>query len=75
MNDDDPVAPWEEFPYPPISMGWRMGDGEDFFYYWVAWWDLLTEREQAEYLSRHRASPDWVDWAADRRRWLRSPIA
>lgn len=50
MKNDDPAAPWEEFPYPPISMGWRMGDGEDFFHEWVMFWDGLTDLEAGRIL-------------------------
>ena len=61
-------APWEEFPYPPLSMGWRMGDGQDFWFRWFAIWDSWSEEQRAAYLALHVPPPDWRAFLLDRAR-------
>ena len=66
---EEPVAPWEAFPYEPGSMGWRMGPGEDVYFAWAQFWASLNEADQERYLRDHPAPPEWAEYAADRGRW------
>tara|TARA_R110002096_G_scaffold361075_3_gene554153 strand:- start:49449 stop:50270 length:822 start_codon:yes stop_codon:yes gene_type:complete len=60
----DLAPPWEEFPtYEHLSLGWRMGSGEDWLGLWHVFLDGLAEDKETRlaYLKRHRPAP--VCWA------------
>jgi len=52
--------PWVEYPeYPRYSLGWRMGDGEDYIYRWGEWFATLSDSEVDAYALLY---PEPLDW-------------
>ena len=52
--------PWHEFPeIPRGSIGWRIGEGEDYLYAWRDWFDTLSEQGIASYISSFPEKPGW----------------
>jgi len=55
------VPPWIRFPYiARFSMGWRMGDGEQYMGEFVEWWDAQSEDAKTAYKARYRPPLDWL---------------
>lgn len=55
-------APWEAFPQIPWgSIGWRMGDGEDYWCDWMDWYLKLSRHSRNEYQSLH-PEPSESSW-------------
>ncbi|WP_186375934.1 hypothetical protein [Hyella patelloides] len=58
--EKDIVPPWEKFPtYEHHSLGWRMGDGEDYKCNWWNFVDSLPSEYESrlKYLKRNRPAP------------------
>ena len=57
--------PWEQFPtYGRSTIGWRMGDGEEYFFDWYNFVETIpTDYDsRLEYLRSHRPAPlNWGD--------------
>ncbi len=52
--------PFLEFPYPPGSLGWRMGWGEHYMEEWRAWYAKLWPQElRDEYALAYPETDDW----------------
>jgi hypothetical protein len=56
--------PWEMFPYPWGSLGWRMGRGEDYWIKFVRWYSGLDGAAQAAYRAAHPEPADWREFFA-----------
>ncbi|HET9954326.1 MAG TPA: hypothetical protein VFQ61_07475 [Polyangiaceae bacterium] len=68
-HTEPPQAPWLKFPHIPgsVSMGWRMGAGENYlFYTFYPWWDSLPDARREEYLDATCAPADWRLMLAER---------
>ena len=53
---------WGAYPiYNAVTIGWRMGSGEDYKYKWHAWWRTLSAEARDRYRSRY-PEPDWGAW-------------
>ena len=51
---------WAAYPtYCSVTIGWRMGCGEDYKYRWHAWYDSLSVDRKAQYKERYPAKDDW----------------
>ena len=56
---------WLAFPYPPGSMGWRMGAGEHYRDEWEAWYAKLWPKERRdEYALKYPEPPEWSGFYA-----------
>jgi hypothetical protein len=51
--------PWKVFDYPQLSLGWRMGAGEDYRDEWYEWFRQLSREEQRSYIFRYPEPEDW----------------
>lgn len=52
--------PWIRHPsISPCSIGWRMGEGEDYRYHWHDWYDALTEGDKKHYQALFPAPLIW----------------
>jgi hypothetical protein len=65
IDENNMIPPWEAFPtYERYTMGWRMGDGEDYFYDWHTFIEGLSNdyETRLNYLISHRPAPlNWCD--------------
>lgn len=61
---DQPPPPWVKYPeIPRYSIGWRMGDGEEFLLDWWSWSETLDTNERVEYFRQYKPLPvEWLDW-------------
>lgn len=58
--DGDPHPPWLMYPNIPItSMGWRMGDGEEYNSDFGAWVKSQARQQLAAYLAKYPVPHDW----------------
>jgi hypothetical protein len=54
------IPPWKKYPdIPRFSIGWRMGDGEDYYAQFFRWYKDLSD-QQAEIYSRE--NPEFEEW-------------
>ena len=63
-ENGDLTPPWERFPnYERYTIGWRMGEGEDWLSYWHVFLEDLDAAFEVRlaYLKRHPPAP--VNWA------------
>ena len=52
--------PWVVFDYPPGSLGWRMGLGENYYNAWIKWWDNLWPQERRDaYAAKYPEPEQW----------------
>jgi hypothetical protein len=52
--------PWQEFTnIRRGSIGWRMGEGEDYLYRWREWFDTLKESEIEAYAQLYPEPDEW----------------
>lgn len=66
MGSDMP-APWDAFPTLPYGhIGWRMGDGEQYFHDWCRWWQRLSREQRERYRRRHPEPAAWKGFLAER---------
>ena len=58
----DPMQPpWEVMPgVPLISIGWRMGGGEDYMDAFRAWFGNLSDSDRAKYMSDNPEPGGWA---------------
>jgi hypothetical protein len=65
---------WACFPqYTSVTMGWRMGEGEDYKYRWHAWYRSLSDEQRARYRAQFPPPTDperawgegWYEEVAD----------
>ena len=55
------VAPWLQFPeYPRLSMGWRMGAGEDYMVEFRTWISALDAETLEKYQSQNEEPEGWA---------------
>ena len=51
---DELVSPWLEYPHIGLgSIGWRMGDGEDYWMQFDNWYGGLSGDQKAAYRTRY----------------------
>ncbi len=54
------LPPWLAYPNIPLgSVGWRMGDGEDYWYEFVTWFSTLSHVERDSYKGRYPKPDSW----------------
>lgn len=59
-DGEAPEPPWVKFPdYHRISMGWRMGPGEDYMKDFCSWFNEQSPDKQSEY---EQANPEPKGW-------------
>jgi hypothetical protein len=52
--------PWETFPaYARGSLGWRMGDGEDYYNRFYRWFSALDAEASHQYRDTHAEPDGW----------------
>lgn len=52
--------PWLKYPDIPLgSIGWRMGEGEEYWHSFVDWYAMLNTAKQAEYRLRYPKPDSW----------------
>lgn len=51
--------------YCTVTIGWRMGSGEDYKYKWHAWYHALSSDRKARYKERYPATGDWAYFYSD----------
>ncbi len=58
------TPPWQEFPkIKRYSIGWRMGDGEDYICKWSDWIKTLDESQKLEYFHQYKPhNLSWLDY-------------
>ena len=44
---------------PPGSVGWRMGEGEDYYNQFYRWFSVLHEAEQDAFARTNEPPPEW----------------
>lgn len=51
----------------PLSMGWRMGDGESYIMVFWTWWKQSNKsfEERVDYFRKWPAPPRWCGWMAE----------
>jgi hypothetical protein len=55
-------APWEAFPHIQRgSIGWRMGEGEEYWEKWMAWYRKLAAQSRRDYQDLH-PEPSGTSW-------------
>lgn len=54
--------PWHVFEYTQLSMGWRMGGGEDYLSQWEKWFTYLSQEEQHAYITQYPEPEDWFEF-------------
>jgi hypothetical protein len=60
MRDEQMKPPWLQFPEIKLgSLGWRMGDGEDYWYSWQDWYVSLSEEARSSYREKFPEPPSW----------------
>lgn len=60
---DDPPPPWIKFPdIPRMSIGWRMGAGEDYKHDFYAWFRSLTPEQRADVRVRWPEPQEWAGY-------------
>lgn len=47
---------------PRYSIGWRMGEGDDYSWEFSKWWDGLSLPAQQEYQRRYPEPVGWQGW-------------
>ena len=56
-----PVPPWEMYPQiPRLSIGWRMGAGEDYKSLFVDWFFDIFSAERQSYIEDWPEPEDWA---------------
>jgi hypothetical protein len=54
--------PWVKHPdIPAGSVGWRMGDGEEYYNQFYRWFSALPAAEQDAYVSSNEPPSGWRD--------------
>ena len=54
--------PWTKHrEIPAGSIGWRMGDGEDYYNQFYRWFSALSEPEQEAFARANEPPPEWSD--------------
>ncbi|MEP1422373.1 MAG: hypothetical protein ABJK59_11440 [Erythrobacter sp.] len=62
-DQDRALPPWLVFPdYGRSSMGWRMGNGEDYWIEFPKWFRALTPTQRSDYRDAYRAPDGWEDY-------------
>lgn len=51
--------PWQVFPWPRSSMGWRMGDGEDYLETFHGWFHGLSMQKSNKYAKKYPEPKEW----------------
>ncbi len=66
-NISNPMPPlWLMYPHiSRYSIGWRMGDGEDFSYSFSQWYTSLSDDEQNKYEDMYPEPKGWLGWYND----------
>jgi hypothetical protein len=58
--------PWKQFPeYDRLSLGWRMGPGEDYRFDFAQWFRGLPADQRRAYAAEHPEPADWVGFYVD----------
>ena len=59
------LPPWSKYPDIPLgSLGWRMGEGEEYWYGFVDWYSELSEESKIIYMAQHLKLIIWkVFWS------------
>lgn len=53
--------PWIRYPYiARSSIGWRMGDGEQYMSDFIEWWDAQSIDAKQAYKARYNTPVDWL---------------
>ena len=53
--------PWAKYPdIPAGAVGWRMGDGEDYYNRFYRWFSSLSPAEQDRFADDHEPPPEWA---------------
>ena len=56
----DPLPPWLAYPeIPPLSIGWRMGDGEEHKWVWKDWYESQSTLARTSYRERYPEPRLW----------------
>jgi len=54
------TPPWEEFPEIPfMSIGWRMGPGEDYMHKWWSWMKMKSATQRKAYYDLNSEPKHW----------------
>jgi hypothetical protein len=54
--------PWVKHPdIPDGSVGWRMGDGEDYYNQFYRWFSSLPAAQQDEFARTNKPPSEWRD--------------
>jgi hypothetical protein len=65
--------PWIAFPMIPFgSIGWRMGDGEDYWKRFDAWYRQLQPVHRDRYAAEHPEPEGWSGFYARKNAYLES---
>jgi len=60
-DGETPLPPWLMIPeYGPISMGWRMGSGQEYLVEFVRWFRELEDSRRVNYMNDY---PEPVEWS------------
>lgn len=65
----DVPPPWIVFPtYHPVSMGFRMGNGETHIMIMREWLEQqkFSKEEMIEYYKKYNPPPRWLEWVSNR---------
>lgn len=65
--------PWDVFPSIPLgSIGWRMGDGEEYWVKFSRWYDQLQPVRREQYEREHPEPGGWAGFYARKNDYLRT---
>jgi hypothetical protein len=63
LPDGQMLPPWLEIPeYERLSLGWRMGGGEDYYRAFVDFYKSLSEAEREAYAQRYPEPEKWANY-------------
>lgn len=54
------LPPWLQFGYPRISIGWRMGPGEDYMAAFRSRFSALSPRDHKAFQKRYPEPEEWM---------------
>ena len=65
---DTMSPPWIQYPdMPRMSIGWRMGYGEDFLDNWLPWYNGLSERSKRKYRAKFPEPEEWKGYYEEKK--------
>ena len=62
-NDGIMLPPWIKYPnLPKESMGWRMGQGEDYMEQYLKWYYANPRSKRVEIMNKYKTPEDWSEF-------------